>query len=166
MRDNVEQEIIKKQIEIKIPAEVKSKIEIDIKREILEYEVKTGDLAVKRKSNCKCNRTHDIIDRLDGRIEDVIITPDNRFVSSVISKALKYNDGFDFVQIIQNNKSSIDVNCVKNNQYSKEELKILKKNLRLMLGDEIKINFFYVTKIEMSKSGKIRPVINNLIKKH
>ena len=49
--DNIEQEIIKKQIEIKIPAEVKTKIETDIKREILEFEAKTGELAVKREKS-------------------------------------------------------------------------------------------------------------------
>ncbi|KKM13667.1 hypothetical protein LCGC14_1713940 [marine sediment metagenome] len=51
LMNNIKQEIIKKQIEIKIPAEVKSKIDTDIKREILEYEVKTGDLVVKRETS-------------------------------------------------------------------------------------------------------------------
>ena len=124
---------------------------------------KTGDLAVKKRSDCKCNRNHDIIEKLDGRAEEVIFTPDGRFVSG-LNSAFKYIKGFDFAQIIQNKKDSIDVKIVKNNWFSENELKIFEQNLRLRLGNEIKINFYFVSDIERSKSGKAMLVINNFLK--
>lgn len=125
---------------------------------------KMGDLAVKRKSTCRCGRVHDVIERIDGRTEYMVITPDNRYVSG-LNYAFKFNIGFDFAQIIQNDKNAIDVKIVRNSKFSDKELKILENNLRLMLGNIIKIKFLFVPKIEPQSNGKIRLVINNLIKK-
>jgi phenylacetate-CoA ligase len=124
---------------------------------------KMGDLAIKSKINCACNRAHDVMERIDGRIEDSVVTSDNRLVTG-LSNAFKYSNGFNFAQIVQNNKGSIDVRIVKNNNFSEKEMEILNKNLRSILGEEIKINFVFVSNIESSKNGKIRLVINNLIK--
>lgn len=46
--NNITEEIKQKQIDLKIPTEINTRITTEIKREIFEYEVKTGDLGIKR----------------------------------------------------------------------------------------------------------------------
>ncbi|MBM3713744.1 MAG: hypothetical protein FJW56_09995 [Actinobacteria bacterium] len=125
---------------------------------------KTGDLAVKKGIDCRCGRQHDIIERLDGRVEEVIITPDNRYVSA-LSNAVKYASGMDYVQILQKKKSFIDVRIVKNKSFKNKNLTDLENELRLKLGYEIKINFLFVPEIKPSSNGKIRFVINLMLKR-
>ena len=123
---------------------------------------KTRDFATVNKNIlCECGRKHDIIESIDGRIEDIILTPDGRRVGR-IDAAFKYNKGFDYAQIIQNNIDSIDVYLVKNKYYSIYEDKILIEQLQKRLGNSIKINIKFVPRILSQKSGKIRFVISNI----
>jgi len=82
---------------------------------------KTGDLAVKKGIDCRCGRQHDIIERLDGRVEEVVMTSDNRYVSA-LNNAVKYASGMDYVQILQREKSFIDVRIVKNKSFKNKNL--------------------------------------------
>lgn len=124
---------------------------------------KTGDLAVKGKNECSCGRKHDVIKRIDGRIEDAIITPDGRIVCR-LDAAFKYNRGFDFAQIVQNDINSMDIFLVKNKYYDLYEEKILEKHIRNRVGDVIKMNYKFVDKINPQENGKIRFVKNNLLR--
>jgi hypothetical protein len=78
--------------------------------------------------------------------------------------AFKYNKGFDFAQIIQNEIDKIDVFLVKNNNFNTDELSILEKHIRDRVGNYIKINYNFVQRIEPGEGGKLRFVISNLKK--
>ena len=78
-----------------------------------------------------------------------------------MSTAFYYNKGFDFAQIVQNQRDSIDVLLVKNDKYDKSEEQLLEKHIRARIGHEMKINFKFVKTIEKQKNGKIRFLINN-----
>ena len=122
---------------------------------------KTRDLAIRSNDKCQCGRSHDLIDTIEGRFEDVIITPDGRHIG-LMSTAFYYNRGFDFAQIIQNEINSIDVYLVKNKFYNENEEKLLEKHIRARVGNIIKIYFKFVNKIEKDSSGKCRFTINNV----
>ena len=80
-----------------------------------------------------------MIERIDGRMEDFIVTPDERYIGR-LDAAFRYNKGFDFAQIVQNEISSIDVLLVKNKFYDEKEKKLLEKHIRNRVGNVIKIN--------------------------
>lgn len=127
---------------------------------------KTGDIGSVSKKKCNCGREHDVIENIDGRIDDVVVTPDGRRIGgSGLTNALKHSKGFDFVQIVQNELSSIDVKLVKNKYYCQDELQLFKSYLEKCLGLEIIIKFIFVEKLEKSGKGKIRYVINNYLRK-
>ena len=127
---------------------------------------KTGDMGSVSKKKCSCGRKHDVIENIDGRIDDVVVTPDGRRIGgSGLTNALKHSKGFDFVQIVQNDLSSIDVKLVKNKYYCQDELQLFKSYLEKCLGLEIIIKFIFVEKLEKSGKGKIRYVINNYLRK-
>jgi phenylacetate-CoA ligase len=126
---------------------------------LLRY--KTRDLAVKSNETCECGRSHDVIKVIDGRIEDIILTPDGRRIGRM-DAAFKYNKGFDFAQIIQNELNSIDILLVKNKLYNDEEKNILEKHIRDRVGNFLNINYIFVDRIKPGNNGKIRFVINNM----
>jgi phenylacetate-CoA ligase len=124
---------------------------------------KMRDLAILSDKSCSCEMNHDVVKKIDGRIEDFIVTPEGSYAGR-LDAAFKYNKGFDLAQIIQNEKNLIVVYLVKNSLYNENELKILEKHLRDRVGNIIKINFQFKESIERGKNGKLRLVINNYIK--
>lgn len=126
---------------------------------LLRY--KTGDLAVRTDTKCNCGRAEDVIGSIDGRIEDVVVTPDGRHVGR-LGGSFNDNKGIDFAQIIQDDTSTIKVLLVKNKHFNDGEIPVLEKNLRERLGDSIEIEYEFRDKIEPAPNGKVRLVINNI----
>ena len=124
---------------------------------------KTGDFAQKSNKACHCGRKHDVVERIDGRIEDIIVTPDGRHVGRM-DAAFKYNKGFDFAQIVQDEIEAINVFLVANKDFDSNEQMILEKHIRDRVGNIIKINFEFKNGIKPSENGKMRFVINNYLK--
>ena len=122
---------------------------------------KTRDLARRARRACPCGRAHDVIDRIDGRIEDSVVTPEGRHVGR-LDAAFKYNRGFDVAQIVQDRVDCITVRLVKNRLFDGQEQAVLEQHLRNRLGDRIRIAFEFVERIEPEPTGKLRFVISRL----
>lgn len=114
-----------------------------------------------RNNSCPCGRSFRTISRVDGRIEGIIVTHDRRFVGRV-DAAFKYSPGIRLAQIIQRDLGSIQVNIVKENNFSNSDLTRLTKELKLRLGEEIEIRYEFVEDIPRTSTGKIRFVISEL----
>jgi len=127
---------------------------------------KTGDLATVSSKKCACGRTGmPLVEKIIGRIEDFIITPDGNHVGR-LDAAFKYSKGIKLSQIIQKTKESITVKIVKDTSYTKESEDRLLKELRARLGKLLKIDIDYVSNIPLTKSGKLKFVeskVGNLI---
>ena len=121
---------------------------------------KTRDLAVRKEGRCSCGRNHDLIESIDGRVEDVIISPEGYHIAGSSFNFIKFNQGFDYGQVVQNDKDSLDIMLVKNKFFKESELNILENYLRKQVGSKFLINYHFVDKIERTKNGKIRFVIN------
>jgi len=122
---------------------------------------KTRDLAVKSTESCPCGRQHDTITAIDGRIEDLVITPEGWRVGRM-DAAFKHSRGFDYARIIQDKVESIQVQLVKNADFTPSTLTILEKHIRHRVGDKIRVDFEFVDEIKPDPSGKIRFVVNRM----
>jgi len=122
---------------------------------------KTKDLAARSTESCPCGRGHDTIEAIDGRIEDIIITPEGWRVGRM-DAAFKHCQGFDFAQIIQEEVESIRVKLVKSADFTSSTLTILEKHIRHRVGDKINVNFEFVDEIKSGPNGKIRFVKNKI----
>jgi phenylacetate-CoA ligase len=125
---------------------------------LIRYRI--GDKGIFTKKQCNCGCKFDIIKQLTGRIDDMIVTPDGRKVSrfgSVLYK-LPVNE----VQYVQEERNSLIVNIVKGNGYDHNTEKIIKKELRNRLGDQLFLNFKYLEKIPREKRGKLKTIISKL----
>jgi phenylacetate-CoA ligase len=110
-------------------------------------------------SRCSCGRTYRSLKRIVGRIEDVVITPDQRYVGR-LDAAFKYSPGIRLSQIIQDSADEIVVNIVKANSYNSKDEETLLRELRARLGHEIKITLRSVEAIPAGSNGKLKFVIS------
>jgi len=122
---------------------------------------RTGDTAIPKDGKCPCGRAGALISKINGRIEDIIITPDKRFITRLdfIFKGLK---NIVEAQLIQSTPDHLIVKIVKKNEYSKKDEKTIISNLREHLGTEINIEFKSVAEIPRTATGKFQYVISKV----
>lgn len=109
----------------------------------------------------KCGRGGILIEKIIGRIEDYIVTPDGRFVGR-LDHLFKDSLNVKEAQLIQNCINELIIRIVCREGYSNKDEKLIEKEARLRLGNEIKLVFDYVNHIERSANGKFRFIISNL----
>ncbi len=117
--------------------------------------------------DCSCGRKHKLIKKVLGRTCDYIIGANGEYLHWAYFWHLVFDSGisekYDLrkFQVIQKTKDSIIFRYVAK-QLSREDERKLADNIKYRLGD-IKITFVQEDNIENSKSGKYRPVINELL---
>ena len=126
---------------------------------LIRYDTK--DLVTVTNRKCPCGRGLPIVDGIDGRIEDIVITKDGRLVGR-LDAAVKYSYGIKLCQIIQHEVGHIIVKIVKGTSFREDDLTRLDKELRNRLGENINIDYDFVDDIPRTQAGKLRFVISNI----
>jgi phenylacetate-CoA ligase len=99
-------------------------------------------------------------EKVTGRISELFLKEDGSFVNAHYFAHLigqSYNSGWiDKMQIIQLSYDHIQVNIVKieNKTESENEIPLMKKAIRNLMGEKCQVDFRFVDKIEASPSGK------------
>jgi phenylacetate-CoA ligase len=130
---------------------------------LIRYKVE--DIIVPSKNiNCPCGLKTKIIDLIEGRDDDYLILPDNTKIGRM-DLAFKNVNNIEYVQMMQNDINSIDVNIVPSDKFTDVDKSIILSNIRDRIGNEIKIsiNLVSINVVKKSESGKFKLVINNII---
>jgi len=120
-----------------------------------------GDTAVPRGGTCACGRAGILVERIVGRLEDVVVTPDGRWISR-LDFVFKSLPGVAEAQIVQEEIGSLRVRIVRREGYGEIEESRVLRNLRVRLGDDIKIRFEYPDRIPRTRGGKFRYVVSKV----
>jgi phenylacetate-CoA ligase len=121
---------------------------------------RTDDLAsLDRHPACECGRTYQNIKRIIGRIEDIVVTPDGRYVGR-LDAAFKHSPGIRLSQIVQKTVDEVQVNIVKADTYTPTDADTLERELRARLGKVIRIKLNFVAAIPPGKNGKLKFVVS------
>lgn len=122
-----------------------------------------GDLGTPGDTCCACGRGFPLLQKLDGRVFDIISTPDGRYISGTFWTLLfRSVDGIKSFQVIQKAKDKIDILLIKNNDFRPCNLDILTSRIVEKCGMEMHISYNFVDKIALTNSGKHRFVISNV----
>ena len=125
----------------------------------------TRDLATYSNNQaCDCGCGFPTIAQIIGRIEDVVVTPENNYVGR-LDAAFKYSKNINVSYIYQPNKDNIVVNIVPTEQYNYEDdEKPLIQELRKRLGNTITIKIKHISNedVPRTKGGKVRFVISDI----
>jgi phenylacetate-CoA ligase len=124
---------------------------------------RTGDIATMlKRASCACGRSRPILERIDGRIEDYVVTPDGRRIGRldhIFKGALEVKEA----QILQRSDRRILVRMVPRPGFDEAAQHKLEEEFRSRLGGEIEIEYEMVDTIPRGEDGKFRAVVSELV---
>ena len=130
---------------------------------LIRYRI--GDLGSLDFSQCPCGRGLIRLENIFGRIVDVFKTKDGELIDGEYFTHLFYfRENIKKFQVVQEKLDLINVFLVTVNNkhlFPKEELE-LKIKIKLVMGKNCKVKFFYPTEIKPSSSGKFRYTISKI----
>lgn len=124
---------------------------------------KTDDLAVFSSSWCSCGRKLPLIEKIEGRLQEVIVTKDDKLIS--MTSVNMHDNTFDNVkqfQFIQEKKGHITLTLIKNIKYSQKDTKQITTNIQQIIGKDFDLELKFVSNIPLTTIGKHRFLIQQL----
>ncbi|GFE82154.1 capsular polysaccharide biosynthesis protein CapK [Steroidobacter agaridevorans] len=125
---------------------------------LIRYRIE--DRAVAGQRHCPCGSALPTVARVLGRDDDVILTPGGDRIGR-LSPVLK---GFPVreAQYVQDKLGEMKVVLVPDAAYGPEDEAKLVRELRMRVGNEIRIEFQYVERIERGKGGKLKSIVSRI----
>lgn len=124
---------------------------------LIRYDI--GDVAIPINGSCFCGRGGMLVEKVVGRVEDYIITPDGRYVGR-LDHIFKEVSNVSEAQIIQKELNKITLNIVPRKAYTKRDEKSILREARIRLGNQIGIEIKLVQEIHRLPNGKFPFVIS------
>lgn len=115
-----------------------------------------GDTAIGSRNRCSCGRSSQVIESIEGRVDDVIVTPSGRRIGR-LDPAFKGVEGVAEAQVVQVQLDRIVVKVVLCARGLFDE-KSLIQNLRDRVGVDVNIDLEIVARIDREANGKFRAV--------
>ena len=116
-----------------------------------------GDVGTLSKKPCRCGRPGDVFLDIDGRIEDYVMTPDGALVGR-LDHVFKQRYEVAEAQILQQEKSSVEVLVVPARGFNAESSRDLRKAIQARLGPAMNVEIRLVESIPREANGKLRAV--------
>lgn len=127
---------------------------------IINYKI--GDRLQFDNIQCSCGRTLKIIEKIEGRIGDVIVRPDGSNLSQYFFYYLMkdietkgFKEAIYRYKTIQKN-NLFDFYIVKGNKFNEHVEGYILQRMHKEIGSEITVNFIYVKELPREPSGKLR----------
>ena len=120
---------------------------------------RVGDVASWDDRPCLCGRSLPVLAEVEGRIEDVVVTPDGRQMvrfHGIFIDLPNVREG----QIVQESLSRIRVRVVPTPDFGRRDVSEMEARVRQRLGEEIEIEIETVERIARTEAGKYQAVIS------
>ncbi|MFH1403060.1 MAG: hypothetical protein ABIH11_02190 [Candidatus Altiarchaeota archaeon] len=130
---------------------------------LIRYEI--GDLVgIKRKdTGCGCGRGLPVCDEILGRKQNILVTPDGRFLTNIF---ILFNElvGIRWVQIIQESIDEIRVDLIEGGDYQPSSEERFLRTLKDLVGDGMHVTVDHLDGDELPKkrANKYIPVISRI----
>jgi phenylacetate-CoA ligase len=128
---------------------------------LIRYEI--GDRGALAKEPCPCGDPRPVLERLDGRENDVFALPSGRRVPGVaLDRWLRWGTGVVEWQLVQREPDALDVRYVPSASFGDADLETLRRRLDEAFGGELRLRFHRVERIEPGRNGKVRACLVEL----
>jgi phenylacetate-CoA ligase len=121
----------------------------------LRYEV--GDIGTWEDVQCRCGRQSRVLTRIEGRIEDYVVTPEGRQIMR-FDYIFKDTHHVCEAQVVQSDLGSIRLRIVRRPAYSSADEDLLRREIRERISSQLHVEFEYVDEIGREPNGKVRAV--------
>lgn len=127
---------------------------------LIRYQI--GDMIVPapQTHRCACGRCFPVIDRIDGRMDDFVVTPDGRQIGMM---AIVF-DGLDYLlegQIRQVAVDCLEIRLVPVRNLNARDFAALEGRVREIVGSKMAIRIKVVDSIPRSRAGKLQIVVRD-----
>jgi len=126
---------------------------------LIRYRV--GDVARWRAGDCACGMAFPMVERVEGRQEDYVRTPDGRRVGR-LDHLFKDVRHVREAQIVQKRVDEIVCRVVRTAGFEAADEERVRQEARQRLGDGVAVRFEFVEQIERTKNGKFRFIVSEL----
>lgn len=128
---------------------------------LIRYQV--GDIATWNLEKCECGRKSSVITRIEGRVEDMILTPEGLRISR-LDGVWDDTDNVVEAQIIQDRIDHVVLRVVKGENFTKKDENKVLRNAEMCLTSKMNIDIEYVdsSKMEKTAGGKFKAIISRI----
>jgi phenylacetate-CoA ligase len=125
---------------------------------------KTGDLGVYTTKKCKCGRKYPLFERIEGRLQDFIISKTKQLVPlmGVHHMVAESSQNVKECQFYQDTEGEIILNIIKSKSYTDADSQILKNNFQKRFRNEFNLTIREVDHIDLTERGKFQFLIQKL----
>lgn len=122
----------------------------------------TGDnMVLSAETKCPCGRGGRLIERIAGRDDDFVVTPEGRYVGR-LDFVFKAVDTVKESQLVQEDRQTLDVLVVPDERFTERDERVIVQKLQERIGTSMRIQVRRVAEIPRSKSGKFRYVVSKV----
>ena len=120
---------------------------------------RTNDFAEKGAGVCeKCGRNFQILNKIDGRLSEIIIGKTGRRISlTVFAGSVMHGETFDHIKqfrFVQEEKGVVCLKVIPDNLFNEKDMQRLKDSLKAFLSDDFDFSILLVDSLERTKRGK------------
>jgi phenylacetate-CoA ligase len=126
---------------------------------------RTMDLAVPSHSKCECGRDYTLLKKIEGRLQELIVTKDKRLITLTALIFAQHFEAFSKIkemQLVQEKEGELIVKIAKTSQYSANDEKEILSKMQRAVSNGLHISFSYVDHIPRTKNGKYKFLIQKL----
>ncbi|RII27482.1 MAG: capsule biosynthesis protein CapK [Geobacter sp.] len=126
---------------------------------------KVGDVGIlSATTSCACGCTYPIIESLEGRVADYVVTPNGSYISgiSLTENFAMYLPGVKQMQIVQERIDFLVFRIVKGELFTEQTVQTVNHLAHERFGDQMNWQIEYADSIQSEKSGKYRFCISKL----
>lgn len=125
---------------------------------------KTGDLGIFTKHKCECGRNYPLLKRIEGRVQDFVISKTKKLVpfTRFHHLAAESSPNVKECQFYQDTEGELVLNIVKTQYYTDADNQTIQNNFKKILGNEFHLIIRFVDEIPLTKRGKFQFLIQKL----
>lgn len=123
----------------------------------------TGDIAVLSEGLCPCGRPLPLLEKVEGRSNDVIVAPDGRVINSLaLIYSVREIPGVERFRICQKAVDRFHIQMVRNERFGPGDEERIRRGWTLLLRAPLEVTFEYMEQLPTDPSGKFRHVISEV----
>jgi len=128
----------------------------------IRYQI--GDMGVLAEEPCSCGRGLPLLKEVAGRTADIIRLPSGRRIAglAIMCGFAERCEGVANLQLVRTGPVDFTLRIVRKSTYADDELQYLKHKMAELFGDEVHVDYEFVTDVKRYPSGKYQFLVSDL----
>jgi phenylacetate-CoA ligase len=123
----------------------------------------TGDVGALSSRSCRCGRSLPLFEKIEGRANDLVVTPDGRVINSLaLIYPVREIAGIEQFRILQKTVNRFHVEIVRNKDFQADDEARIQERWTKLLRSTIDVTFEYLPALRVERSGKFRHVVSEV----